>query len=103
MLQAGLSSSGIVTVDNTGVRHQRNGHVPHICNDHFAWFKSTASKSRLNLLDIMRAGHQDYCYIGTAGIAYLDLARIAASPGVAGSDENAWHDRPFHGVESAVV
>ena len=31
-----------------------------IGNDHFAWFGTTASKSRLNFLDLLRAGHTDY-------------------------------------------
>ena len=49
LLQAGLQASDYVTVDDSGARHQgRNGYVTHIGNEFFAWFKSTASKSRLN-------------------------------------------------------
>lgn len=54
LLQAGLSCSSYVTVDDSGARHKgKNGYVTHIGNECFAWFKSTASKSRLNFLDIL--------------------------------------------------
>jgi hypothetical protein len=29
-------------------------------NEYFAWFASTESKSRLNFLHLLRAGHTDY-------------------------------------------
>jgi hypothetical protein len=64
LLKAGLTCSSYVTVDDSGARHKgKNGYVTHIGNEHFAWFKSTASKSRLNFLDILRAGHKDYCLV----------------------------------------
>ena len=31
-----------------------------IGNDHFTWFATTGSKSRLNFLELLRAGHGDY-------------------------------------------
>jgi hypothetical protein len=31
-----------------------------IGNDNFAWFNTTGSKSRLNFLALLRAGHTDY-------------------------------------------
>jgi len=30
-----------------------------IGNDHFAWFGTTGNKSRLNFLELLRAGHTD--------------------------------------------
>lgn len=58
LLSTGLALSAYVTVDDTGTRHQgRNGYVTHIGNEHFAWFKSTSTKSRINFLELLAAGH----------------------------------------------
>ena len=76
LLKAGLSSSSYVTVDDSGARHRgKNGYVTHIGNDCFAWFKSTASKSRLNFLDILRAGHKDYC-LSFDAIRYMEQQKL---------------------------
>ena len=57
VLRAGLESAGWITVDDTGARHRAvNGACTQIGNDHFAWFGTTASKSRLNFLEVLRAG-----------------------------------------------
>jgi hypothetical protein len=61
LLKAGLASASYVTVDDSGVRHQgKNGYVTHIGNAHFAWFSSTASKSRINFLELLCAGDSGY-------------------------------------------
>lgn len=61
VLRAGVATAAWVTVDDTGARHKaRNGFCTHIGNDRFAWFGTTASKSRLNFLELLRAGHGDY-------------------------------------------
>lgn len=61
LLDAGLAVSDYVTVDDTGARHRgRNGYTTHIGNDFFAWYASTAAKSRINFLELLRAGHTDY-------------------------------------------
>lgn len=61
ILQAGLKASSYITVDDSGARHQgKNGYVTQIGNDLFAWFSSTDSKSRVNFLELLRAGKQDY-------------------------------------------
>ena len=61
ILRAGLEASGHVNVDDTGARHQgNNGYCTHIGNELFAWFQSTDSKSRINFLELLRAGHKDY-------------------------------------------
>jgi hypothetical protein len=77
LLESGLQCSSYVTVDDRGARHNgKNGYVTHIGNEYFAWFKSTATKSRLNFLSLLRAGHQDYCLSGEA-IQYMEQHKLA--------------------------
>jgi len=60
LLAAGLQVSGYINVDDTGARHDgKNGYCTYIGNEFFAWFESTNSKSRINFLEILRAGHKD--------------------------------------------
>src|SRR5208282_5607199 len=61
VLRAGLETADWVTVDDTGARHRAaNAVCTQIGNDNFAWFGTTGSKSRLNFLGLLRAGHTDY-------------------------------------------
>ena len=61
LMQAGLGSSSFVTVDYSCARHRgKNDYVTYIGYECFAWFKSMASKGRLNFLDSLRAGHKDF-------------------------------------------
>ena len=61
ILRTGLAVSRYVNVDDTEARHQgENGYCTHIGNEFFAWFASTESKSRVNFLHLLRAGHTDY-------------------------------------------
>jgi len=61
VLRAGLAHAAWITVDDTGARHKgANGSCTQIGDDHFAWFGTPAGKSRLNLLELLRAGHADY-------------------------------------------
>ena len=74
VLRAGLETAAWVTVDDTGARHKAaNGFCTQIGNEHFTWFGTTGSKSRLNFLELLRAGHADYV-INTEG------ARLYARP-----------------------
>lgn len=58
VLRAGLEISSWVSVDDTGARHAgKNGLCTQIGNDWFTWFGTRSSKSRLNFLDLLRAGH----------------------------------------------
>ena len=60
-ISAALKVSDYVNVDDTGARHDgRNGYCTHIGNELFAWFRSTNSKSRINFLELLRAGQPDY-------------------------------------------
>ena len=57
VLEAGLATARWVTVDDTGARHARtNQTTTHIGDDRFAWFATRPSKSRLNFLELLRAG-----------------------------------------------
>jgi hypothetical protein len=79
VLRAGLETAAWVTVDDTGARHKAvNGFCTHIGNDRFAWFGTTASKSRLNFLELLRAGHDDYAITAEA-LAYM-RGRALAGP-----------------------
>src|SRR5688572_139830 len=77
ILEAGLATARWVTVDDTGARHAgRDEYTTHIGNDCFAWFATRPSKSRLNFLDLLRAGHPDYVINATA-TAYLVEHKVA--------------------------
>jgi hypothetical protein len=79
VLRAGLANAAWITVDDTGARHRgMNGSCTQIGNDHFAWFGSTPSRSRLNFLALLRAGHTDYV-INAEALAYM-RARALAGP-----------------------
>ena len=79
VLRAGLTNATWVSVDDTGARHKAtNGVCTQIGNDHFAWFGTTGSKSRLNFLDLLRAGHTDYV-INAEALASM-RGRALASP-----------------------
>lgn len=85
ILRAGLEVSNHVNVDDTGARHQsKNGYCTHIGNDLFAWFQSTESKSRINFLGLLRAGHTDYVlnveaieYMRSNGLSKEQIERLA--------------------------
>ena len=98
VLRAGLSSAGWISVDDTGARHKgRNGVCTQIGNALFASFRTTGSKSRLNFLDCLRAGHTDYV-INAEALAYMSerclsgalLARLAVHPTRRFEDEAAF-------------
>jgi hypothetical protein len=68
-----------LTVDDTGARHKgRNGTCTQIGNDHFAGFATTASKSRLNFLELLRAGYSDFV-INADALAYMRQRALAES------------------------
>ena len=66
-------------MDDTGARHKAaNGTCTQIGNNHFAWFGTTACKSWLNVLELLRAGHTDYV-INAAALAYMRQRALAGS------------------------
>lgn len=88
VLRAGLAHAAWITVDDTGARHKAaNGTCTQIGNNHFAWFGTTASKSRLNFLELLRAGHPDYvinaqalAYMRQRGLSGLVIEQLATEP-----------------------
>jgi hypothetical protein len=98
VLRAGLAQAAWITVDDTGARHKAaNGTCTQIGNDHFAWFGTTASKSRLNFLELLRAGHSDYV-INAEALAYMReralsgpvIEQLATHPERSFPDRAAW-------------
>jgi hypothetical protein len=76
ILSVGLEVSRHIHVDDTGARHQgRNGYCTHIGNRMFAWFQSTDSKSRINFLELLRAGRSDYV-INDEALDYMELQKL---------------------------
>jgi len=98
VLRAGLETSPWVSVDDTGARHKaRNGFCTQIGNDRFTWFGTRSSKSRLNFLDLLRAGHTDYVvneaafgYMRSRGLAGRLIARLAETDETRFVDQVAW-------------
>jgi hypothetical protein len=98
VLRTGLSSADWITVDDTGARHKAaNGFCTQIGNAHFTWFGTTESKSRLNFLELLRAGHGDYV-INDEAIAYMReralaghvIARLLEHPDRHFADQGSW-------------
>jgi len=98
ILRVGLRVSGHIHVDDTGARHGgKNGYCTHIGNEWFAWFSSTESKSRINFLELLRAGHGDYV-LGGEALEYMAaqklpkdvLTKVAAAGERVFADQEAW-------------
>jgi Transposase IS66 family len=98
VLRAGLQTASWVSVDDTGARHKAtNGFCTQIGNDDFTWFGTTHSKSRLNFLDLLRAGYTDYV-INDAALSYMRgralsgsvITGLAESPDKQFADPQAW-------------
>jgi hypothetical protein len=79
ILSMGLKVSAYINVDDTGARHDgKNGYCTHIGNELFAWFQSTESKSRINFLELLRAGQTDYV-INEDALEYMNNQDLAKS------------------------
>jgi hypothetical protein len=100
ILDSGLKASTYINVDDTGARHKgKNGYCTHIGNEMFSFFESTESKSRVNFLKLLRAGHSDYC-INADAIAYMVanklplflLGGIMENLGNIFADESRWQE-----------
>jgi hypothetical protein len=78
VLRAGLQTSPWISVDHTGARHKvANGLCTQIGNDRFTWFGTRPSKSRLNFLDLLRAGHSDFV-LNPAAFDYMRSRALSA-------------------------
>ncbi len=112
VLRAGLQSASWVSVDDTAARHAgRNGFCTQIGNDDFTWFATRANKSRLNFLDLLRAGHSDYV-VNDAALAYMRarslagpiISRLATAGAGPFADHGAWQAHLQHlGITDLVV
>jgi hypothetical protein len=79
VLRTGLEISPWISVDDTGARHAgKNGYCTQIGNDWFTWFGTRPSKSRLNFLDLLRAGHTDYV-LNDAAFDYMRERNLSAT------------------------
>jgi hypothetical protein len=80
ILRVGIAISEYINVDDTGARHRgKNGYCTHIGSQWFAWFESTHSKSRLNFLELLRAGATDYVLTRDA-LAYMEMQKLPQAP-----------------------
>jgi len=98
ILRVGLEVSQYIHVDDTSARHQgKNGYCTHIGNELFAWFESTKSKSRINFLQLLRGGAQDYVlnqdalnYMKQQGLPKEPLNQLAQYKGEVFDDIWGW-------------
>jgi Transposase IS66 family len=79
LLTAGLETASYIGTDDTGARHQgRNGYCTVISHELFAYFESTACKSRLNFLQVLQGGSFTYA-INDTTLAYWERQKLAAA------------------------
>jgi hypothetical protein len=98
VLRAGLASAAWISVDDTSARHARTeGVTTQIGDARFTAFRTGTSKSRLNFLALLRAGHGDYvvndaalAYMRTHALAGPFLAALAAHPVKVFADAESW-------------
>ena len=101
ILKVGFEVSRYINVDDTSARHQGcNGYCTHIGNELFAWFESTESKSRINFLKLLRAGHSDYIlndealsYIAANKLPKGLLAKLEALGEVRFENDKEWQEK----------
>lgn len=100
LLAAGLTESSYIGTDDTGARHQgHNGYCTVIGNDLFTYFESTASKSRLNFLQVLQGAERTHA-INAMTLAYWErqelavefVAKLSHGPRTF-ADEAAWQAR----------
>ena len=98
ILKTGLQVSNHIVVDDTGLRQKgKNGYCTHIGNEHFAFFYSSLSKSRLNFLRILRGEYTDYSlneasleYLNSRGFPKEKHLLLKRLTGITYADEGAW-------------
>ncbi len=100
LLKTGLAVSEHIQVDDTGARHMgKNGYCTHIGNDFFATFHSTFSKSRINFLELLRAGCPDYAinsdalsYMASQGLPKTQFDNLSILAPVLLEDDEKWKE-----------
>jgi len=101
ILKTGLEVSRYINVDDTGARHNgKNGYCTHIGNEHFAYFESTESKSRINFLKILRVGYEDYVitpesvdYMSSQKLPQNELSKLLPEMYSVFENEQSWQDK----------
>jgi hypothetical protein len=77
---AGLAESSYIGTDDTAARHQgKNGYCTALGNELFAYFESSATKSRLNFLQVLQGSQRHYAINETA-LAYWQRQKLPAAP-----------------------
>ena len=72
ILTAGLQEAPYIRVDDTGEKHlHKNSYCTHIGGEHFAYYKTSSSKSRMNFLKLLLQGKDEGFYINEAMIWHL--------------------------------
>ena len=87
-----------VSVDDTGARHRAsNGVCTQIGNDSFTAFRTTATKSRLNFLALLRGEHRDFvrndtalAFMGAHGLSQALVVKLAQQPEKHFADAVVW-------------
>jgi hypothetical protein len=98
VLRAGLASAAWISADDTGARHKlANAFCTQIGDDRFTFFATRGTKSRLNFLDLLRAGHADFVLNDTAfdymrerGLAAGLIERLGGPAATHFVDQEAW-------------
>jgi hypothetical protein len=79
-LSSALPGANHPTVDDKGTRHPGNSaYVTQIGDECFAWFETTASKSRVNFFQLVGAHHTDY-QINDQALTYMRQQRLPQQP-----------------------
>lgn len=78
VVQAGLASSPWQQIDDTGTRvNGQNHYCQIVCNPLFTAYRTTASKDRLAVLDVLRGGQPRVFRLNAEALGYLDLVHLA--------------------------
>lgn len=99
VLQAALLVSGYIHTDDTGARHQgKNGFCTVIGNQWFTYFRSSFSKSRVNFLETLQGGSNQYrlneysrIYLEMQQLSPKHLNRLSFGERVIATDRVSWH------------
>ena len=77
LLHHGLRLSSYIQADDTGAHHAgETGYCTHIGNELFAWFESTASKSRLNFLELLSQSIEQHYVINEGALEYMQHQQL---------------------------
>ncbi|MDS9469978.1 hypothetical protein RGQ15_20725 [Paracoccus sp. MBLB3053] len=95
ILRTGLAPAPYISASHA----HRDGITTQIGGERFSVFRTGRSKSRLNFLSLLRAGHEDYI-VNDAALDYMRqrkvapdvIARLAGHPETSFCSQMAWYD-----------